>query len=41
MGHSETWSRLLPENTSIIRVPGNHFTMLRGSNAATIARLLE
>jgi len=41
MGHSETWTRLLPENTSIIRVPGNHFTMLRGSNAAAMAKLLE
>ncbi len=39
--HSEIWPMLLPDNSAIVRVPGNHFTMLRGSSAAKIAGLIE
>ena len=36
-----TWQALLPANTGIVYVSGNHFTMIRGSSAARIAGVLE
>ena len=38
---SEIWPTLLPEDVKIVRMPGNHFTILRGDHAATIAALIE
>jgi hypothetical protein len=38
---SQTWKDLLPPNTPVVRVPGNHFSMLRGANAVRIAKLIE
>ena len=38
---SEIWPTLLPADATVIRMPGNHFTILRGANAATIAALIE
>lgn len=40
-GDSQKWSDLLAAETNVVRVPGNHFTMLRGANAARIASLIE
>jgi len=39
--HSEIWPTLLPADSAIVRLPGNHFTILRGSSAAKIAGLIE
>jgi len=41
MARSEVWPTLLPSNTPVARVPGNHFTMLRGPNAAKVAELIQ
>ena len=38
---SSTWQELLPANTGMVHVSGNHFTMIRGANAARIAGLIE
>ena len=38
---SEVWPGLVPTDTRVVRVPGNHFTMMRGSNAAKIAKLID
>lgn len=37
----ERWLPLLPAGAAVVRVPGNHFTMIRGSGAAEIAGLIE
>jgi len=41
MRASQMWSALLPEEAQVVRVSGNHFTMLRGSNASALASLIE
>ena len=38
---SKTWPTLLSGDVNIVRLPGNHFTILRGANAVTLARLIE
>ena len=40
-GGSLKWSNLLPAEANIVRLPGNHFTILHGANAAKIAGLVE
>lgn len=40
-GRSQIWPTLLPADTKVIRMPGNHFTLLRGSNAARLAQMIE
>jgi len=37
----QMWPAVLPADARFARIPGNHFTMLRGSNAAAIASLIE
>jgi amino acid adenylation domain-containing protein len=41
MRRSEIWEQWLPADTRIVRVAGNHFTMIRGSNAGEVAKLIE
>jgi amino acid adenylation domain-containing protein len=41
MRRSEMWEQWLPADTKIVRIAGNHFTMVRGSNAAEVAKLIE
>ncbi|HZD92694.1 MAG TPA: amino acid adenylation domain-containing protein [Candidatus Sulfotelmatobacter sp.] len=41
MRRSEIWEQWLPADTRIVRVAGNHFTMIRGSNAGEVAELIE
>ena len=38
---SQTWPELLPPDTPVVRLPGNHFSMMRGANAVRIAKLME
>jgi amino acid adenylation domain-containing protein len=38
---SEIWEQWLPADIRIERVNGNHFTMIRGSNAGEIAKLID
>lgn len=40
-GRSQIWPTLLPAGTKVVRMPGNHFTLMRGSNAARLAQLIE
>lgn len=40
-GRSQIWPTLLPADTKVIRMQGNHFTLMRGSNASRIAQLIE
>jgi thioesterase domain-containing protein/acyl carrier protein len=41
MRRSEIWEQWLPADTRIVRLAGNHFTMIRGSNAGEVAELIE
>jgi amino acid adenylation domain-containing protein len=38
---SHRWHNLVPAETNIIRMAGNHFTLLRGANAAKVAGFIE
>ena len=37
----ETWIPLLPAGVTVVRVPGDHFTMIRGSSAVRITGLIH